>query len=134
MSFEKGPRFSLPPEDPSQEAWITEANRIIEEENWEDDSDIMEIHSRIRDRIDATGDKPNVTPGGTEEMFDGFEKEELNRFAEDHPEKAAHYAKLWNDWAKLAGIDPKIENDEWNSWRLEHPEAKYMGQYRAIAE
>ncbi|MBI1833426.1 MAG: hypothetical protein HYR90_01225 [Candidatus Andersenbacteria bacterium] len=133
MGFEKVPRFSFSPEEPNEAGWITEANRIIEEENWEDDSDVMQIHSEIRERIKAMGDESRLTAGAMDELFDSYEKEALVQFVEDHSEKASHYANLWSNWTALAGIDPQIEDDEWSVWMQGHKQAKYMGQYRAIA-
>ena len=33
----------------------------------------------------------------------------------------------------MAGIDTDIDDDDWDGWRREHPEAKNLGQYRSIA-
>lgn len=130
MNIEKEPRFSF---DADKDAWKVEARRIIEEENWEEDGDVMNIHSAVRTRIEELGDQADMSAGGLDEFIDGFEKEETLQFVQNFPEKAAHYTELWEHWAALADLAPDIEDNEWTTWKDEHLEAKYMGQYRSIA-
>ena len=99
MNFEKGPRFSFPPEESNQAAWITEAHRIIEDENWEDDPDVMEMHSKVRRRTEALGKGRTVDVNS--ERLEAIEVGELVRFVQDFPEKAEHYADLWAGWTKI---------------------------------
>lgn len=114
-------------------AYVTEAERITADHGYEDDENWLAMHTYMRGEFQELG-KKNLSGQAFEAEHRRIEKEGLHWFIEQFPEKAAEYTELWESWARTAGLDPTIEDKEWERWHREHPAAFDMSEYRRIAQ